>query len=89
MTGDGLAPTDRSDMLAGLGLDVHRRLDQPEQPGQVARMAGFVRPELGLLGVNDHVAVDRAANPLSANRSTTSASSRVLSRPRHFGSVSG
>ena len=51
------------DVLAGLGLDVHGRVGEAEQPRQVRPDRRLVRAELRLLGVDDHVAVDRLASP--------------------------
>ena len=50
---DRLAAADRPDVLAGLGLDVHGRLVDAEQPRQVRPDRRLVRAELGLLGVDD------------------------------------
>ncbi len=58
MTGDGLATSHRPDVLSGLGLDVDRRLEEPEQPGQVGSHGRLVRSQLWFLGVDDQVAVD-------------------------------
>ena len=58
MAGDRLAPADRPDVLAGLGLDVHGRFAHAEQPGEVGPDGLLVRSELGLLGMNDDVAID-------------------------------
>ena len=59
MARDGLAPADRPNVLAGLGLDVDRGGGELEQPGEAGPDGRLVRPELGFLGMNDHVAVHR------------------------------
>ena len=76
------------DVLAGLGLDVHGRFADAEQPGEVGADGRLVRAELGLLGVDDHVAIDGPpSGPLDLFDDLRQ--SRVLSSPRHWGSVSG
>ena len=47
MAGDGLAAAHGPDMLSGLGLDVDRRLGEPEQAGQVGSMVALCGPSFG------------------------------------------
>ena len=57
---DDFLPSYRPGMLAGLGLDVDCCFFEPEQPCQVRPDGRFVGAKLGLLGMDDDVAVDGA-----------------------------
>src|SRR5262249_51544592 len=55
---DGLTAADGSDVLTGLGLDVDPCLNDAQQSCEVRSDRRLVLRELGLLGVDDHVAID-------------------------------
>ena len=61
----GLAPADRPDVLAGLGLDVDVHLADAHQPSEVGANGRLVGTQLGLLGVDDHVAIDNSPAALT------------------------
>jgi hypothetical protein len=58
VTRDCLAPADGPDLFTGLCLDVYGRLIDAEQPPQIGPDCRFVSSKLGLLGMNDDIAVD-------------------------------
>ena len=58
VTRDRLAATNRPDVLAGLGLDVHGRFVDAQQAGEVLADRLLVRSQPRFLGVDDDVAID-------------------------------
>jgi hypothetical protein len=58
MTRDCIAPADGPYVFTGLCLDVYGRLFDSEQPPQIGPDCWFVSSKLGLLGMNDDIAVD-------------------------------
>jgi hypothetical protein len=57
-TGDGLTPADRPNVFTGLGFDVDSRLIHVKHACEVGADRRFMRAELGLLRMNDQVAID-------------------------------
>jgi len=68
LAGDGLTSANGADVLTGLGFDVNRQLAHLEDSCQVGANCRLMGAELGLLGMNDHVAIDgppaRSREPL-------------------------